>query len=446
MPEANILIIDDEVTLRTLLSRIISLEGYQVFEAGDTKQALKILAGENIHVVICDVKLPEASGVQLTAEIKLKYPSVEVILLTAYGTINDGVQAMKNGAFDYLTKGDQNQKIIPLLNKAVEKSQLQQKIETLETKIKHKFGFEKILGNSKQIKEAVALARKVAATSTTVLLTGETGTGKEVFAQAIHYEGSRKHKNFVAVNCSALSKEILESELFGYKQGAFTGAQRDKKGLFEEVNGGTLFLDEIAEMHVDLQSKLLRVLENNTFIRVGETKETKVDVRIIAATNRNLQTEIEKGNFRSDLFYRLSVFQIALPSLHERAADIEMLAHYFLQHFAATTNKSVSAFSPDFLSALKVHPWKGNIRELKNVIERAVILSNSEILDIDTLPYDFNLNSDLQVTSLSFDLQTMEKNHIKKVMAFTKGNKTEAARLLNIGLTTLYRKLEEYSI
>jgi DNA-binding NtrC family response regulator len=446
MADANVLIVDDEITLRSLLSRIISLEGYHVLEAGDSKQAMKILSKEIIHVVISDVKLPDANGIELTKEIKSKYPATEVIVLTAYGTINDGVQAIKNGAFDYLTKGDENHKIIPLVNKAAEKAFLQQKIVALENKIKQKFGFEKILGNSQITREAILLAKKVSTTNTTVLLTGETGTGKEVFAQAIHYEGQRKNKNFIAVNCSALSREILESELFGYKQGAFTGAQTDKKGLFEEANGGTLFLDEIAEMPVELQSKILRVLENNSFIKVGETKETIVDVRLIAATNRDIEKEIEKGNFRLDLFYRLSVFRIQLPSLGERTEDIEILANYFLLRFAENTNKKIYSFSNDFLTALKAHPWKGNVRELKNVIERAVILCDAEILDIDLLSYDFNISEDLTSSSSIFDLQLIEKNHIKKVIAYTKGNKTEAARLLNIGLTTLYRKIEEYKL
>lgn len=446
MADARILIIDDEITLRSLLSRIISLEGYHVMEAGNSKQALKILSKEIVHVVISDVKLPDANGIELTKEIKAKYPATEIIVLTAYGTINDGVQAIKNGAFDYLTKGDENHKIIPLVNKAAEKAFLQLKIVTLENKIKQKFGFEKILGNSKIIREAILLAKKVSATNTTVLLTGETGTGKEVFARAIHYEGLRKSKNFIAVNCSALSKEILESELFGYKQGAFTGAQHDKKGLFEEADGGTLFLDEIAEMPVELQSKILRVLENNSFIKVGATEETSVDVRLIAATNRDIEQETEKGNFRLDLFYRLSVFRIQLPALRERKEDIEMLAKYFLLRFAENTNKKIHSFSNDFLTALITHAWKGNVRELKNVIERAVILCDTEILDIDLLPYDFNLNSDISTSSSIFDLQMVEKNHIKKVLTYTKGNKTEAARLLNIGLTTLYRKIEEYKL
>ncbi|MBC8045329.1 MAG: sigma-54-dependent Fis family transcriptional regulator [Fimbriimonadaceae bacterium] len=441
----NVLIIDDEATLRSLLSRIISLEGFHVFEVSDAKQAFKILAKENIQAVISDVKLPDANGVELTKEIKLKYPALEIIVITAFGTIDDGVQAIKNGAFDYLTKGDHNHKILPLLNKAIDKAVLQQKIETLEKTIQQKFGFEKITGSSKQIKECIMLAQKVAQTDTTVLLTGETGTGKEIFAQAIHYESLRKSKNFIAVNCSALSKEILESELFGYKEGAFTGAQKDKKGLFEEANDGTIFLDEIGEMPLDLQAKILRVLENGTFIKVGETKETKTNVRLIAATNRNLTEEIDKNNFRLDLFYRLSVFQIQLPALKERKEDIEQLAHHFMLLFAKNTNKKIATMSAEFITLLRNHPWKGNIRELKNIIERAIILCDTNALDAHLLPYDFtSQDGDSKISE--FDLQNVEKNHVKKVLAYTKGNKAETARLLNIGLSTLYRKMEEYKL
>jgi two-component system NtrC family response regulator len=443
MSQDNILIIDDEERLRNLLARIIGLEGYTVMEVSNAKAGLKLLEKENFQLVISDVKLPDANGVDLTATIKSLYPHIEVIVLTAFGTIQDGVKAIKNGAFDYITKGDDNEKIIPLVSKAMDKARLQYKVLTLERKISSQYSFKNILGTSKAIRQAVELAQKVATTNTTVLLTGETGTGKEVFAQAIHYEGNRKSKNFVALNCSAFGKELLESELFGHKAGSFTGAMKDKKGLFEEANGGTIFLDEIGEMNIDLQAKLLRVLESGSFLKIGETKETKVEVRIIAATNRDLQKESESGNFRLDLFYRLSVFQIKLPSLQERKEDIKELAEHFTNFFSEKVNKRITGFNPDFLKALQQHPWKGNIRELKNIIERAVILAEGEQLSFESLPYDFDMSS---VPGSVFALEEMEKTHIRKVLAYAKGNKTEAARLLNIGLTTLYRKLEEYKI
>ncbi|HTA81867.1 MAG TPA: sigma-54 dependent transcriptional regulator [Bacteroidia bacterium] len=441
----NILIIDDEIKLRSLLSRIIGLEGYSVIEASTIKEGLKKLEKEQIDVVITDVKLPDGNGVELTQKIKSLYPQIEIIVITAYGTISDGVKAMKNGAFDYVVKGDDNDRIIPLLYRAIDKAQLQQRIYQLEKKVGKKYSFESIIGTSKQIKNAIDIAQKVAATDATVLLLGETGTGKEVFAQAIHYASNRKNKNFVAVNCSALGRELLESALFGHKAGAFTGAIKDTKGLFEEANGGTIFLDEIGEMDKDLQSKLLRVLETSEFLKVGESAPTKVNVRVIAATNRDLQKEAENGTFRADLYYRLAVFQIPLPSLRERQKDIELIAQYFLKQFSEKVNKRAPEMSADFIEKLKAYDWKGNIRELKNVMERIAILSGNPVLTVEDLPFEIK-NCATGHGSSSFSLSEMEKQHIQKVLEYTKGNKTESARLLGIGLTTLYRKLEEYKI
>lgn len=442
----KVLIIDDEEKLRTLLARIISLEGFDVLQADDCKSALKKLAQTDIDVVLCDVKLPDGNGVDLSKEIKDKYPLLEVILLTAYGNIPDGVRAIKNGAFDYITKGDDNNKIIPLINRAIEKVELVKRIQHLEKQLISKHSFDKIIGKSKAIQKAIELARKVASSDTTVLLTGETGTGKEVFAQAIHQESTRNKNNFVAINCSAFSKDLLESALFGHKAGAFTGATKDQKGLFEEANNGTIFLDEMGELALDLQSKLLRVLETGEFIRIGETIPTKVNVRIIAATNRDLQKEIEQGNFREDLFYRISVFQIYLPPLRERIIDIEDLAKNFLQIFAFKSNKKIKSVSNDFVEALKQHPWNGNIRELKNVIERSVILCDDELL-IEHLPAELHKASTQKGKTLSaFELASVEKLHIQKVLNYANGNKTKTAELLGIALTTLYRKISEYGL
>ncbi|MCX6291744.1 MAG: sigma-54 dependent transcriptional regulator [Bacteroidetes bacterium] len=440
----HILIIDDEDKLRSLLARIVSLEDFSVNEASDLKSGLKKLSQEEYQVVICDVKLPDGNGIEVTQKIKSLHPFTEVIILTAFGDIHDGVQAMKNGAFDYLVKGDDNEKIIPLIYRASEKAKLHQRIHQLEKKVSTRYGFENILGSSKAIVEVTELAKKVAATDATVLLLGETGTGKEVFAQSIHYGGARGNKNFVAVNCAAISREILESELFGHRAGSFTGAVKDKKGLFEEANDGTIFLDEIGEMSLDLQTKLLRVLETNEYMMVGDTRPTKVNVRIIAATNLDLAKEADKGNFRSDLFYRLAVFQIHLPPLRERTEDIEIMADYFLNFFAAKVNKPAPKMSVPFLDKLKTYPWKGNIRELKNIMERTLIMSAHTVLAKEDLPADI-LHFQSSATG-TFDLSSVEKQHILKVLSHTKGNKTEAARLMNIGLTTLYRKLEEYKI
>lgn len=446
---SKILIIDDEVQIRTLLTRMMELEGYDVCQAGDCRAALKQLELQNPDVVLCDVFLPDGNGVDLVLAIKKAAPNVEVILLTAHGNIPDGVQAIKNGAFDYITKGDDNNKIIPLISRAVEKARMNVRLEKLEKKVGQTYSFDSILGESKVLKDAVSLAQKVSGTDVPVLLTGETGTGKEVFAQAIHYSSKRARQNFVAVNCSSFSKELLESEMFGHKAGSFTGALKDKKGLFEEANNGTIFLDEIGEMAFELQAKLLRILETGEYIKIGDTKPTRVNVRIIAATNRNLSQEIVAGRFREDLFYRLSVFQIHLPPLRERAGDIRLLAKAFIKSFAEQLARPVVEIAPAFLEALDSQPWKGNIRELRNVIERSMIICESGYLDIADLPFDIqNAHYEHSNDSSpgSFELSAMERRHIARVLEYTKGNKTEAARLLKIGLTTLYRKIEEYKI
>ncbi|MBK8565425.1 MAG: sigma-54-dependent Fis family transcriptional regulator [Saprospiraceae bacterium] len=444
--KANILIIDDENDIRSLLSRIIRLEGYEVFQAENGAKGLKLLQQEKIHAIICDVKLPDANGVEMVPKIKAISPQSEVILLTAFGAIPDSVTAIKAGAFDYITKGDDNHKIIPLLSKAVEKALQQFESKEVSASANGKrHSFSKVVGQSKPMLHAIEMAKKVAATSTTVLLTGETGTGKEVFAQAIHGASGRSAKPFVAINCSALGKELLESEMFGHKAGSFTGAIKDKIGLFEEANGGTIFLDEIGEMDLILQAKLLRVLETGSFMRVGETKESHVDVRIIAATNRDLQTESDKGNFRLDLYYRLSVFNIRLPSLAERQDDIKLLAEHFIKLFTVKMGSKPLGMEDAFLKALTNHPWKGNIRELKNVIERAVILASGPNLSLDCLPYDFQYTESGNQLDL-MKLAEIEKLHIRKVLAHTNGNKTKSAELLGIGLATLYRKIEEYGL
>ena len=443
----TVLIIDDEEKLRSLMKRIISLEGFAVIEAGNLKQAEKILEKEQPEVLLCDVKLPDGNGVDFVSKVKSKYPAVEIILLTAYGNIPDGVQAIKNGAFDYIIKGDDNEKIIPLLNRAIEKVQLQRRVQQLQKQVGHQYSFENILGSSPTIQEAVQLAKKVATANTTVLLLGETGTGKEVFAQAIHQGSKRNDQPFIAVNCSSFSKELLESEIFGHKAGAFTGAIKEKKGLIEEANHGTLFLDEIGEMPMDLQTKLLRVLETNEFIKVGDSKPSNVDVRIIAATNRDLKQDVEHGKFREDLFYRLNVFTISLPPLRERKKDIPVLADHFLNLFADKTNKRINSIQPEVLKQLQAHDWKGNIRELKNTIERAVILEDSDQLTLSSLPFELqNIETNPHDNLSAFNLSTVEKLHIQKILHHTKGNKTKAAELLGIGLTTLYRKMEEYQI
>ena len=441
----TILIIDDEIKIRTLLARILELEGFEIYQAEDLKTGLNKIKTLTPEVILCDVKLPDGNGVEFAKEVKEKFPLIEIILLTAYGNIPDGVQAIKNGAFDYITKGDDNNRILPLLYRALDRVKYNKENEvsqeTTSTKLERKL----LLGKSPIFEQALQLAQKVAPTNATVLLTGETGTGKEVFATAIHQSSMRKDKNFIAINCSAFSKDLLESELFGHKAGAFTGAMKDKKGLFEEAHLGTIFLDEIGEMALDLQAKLLRVLESGEFIKIGETKPTKVDIRIIAATNRNLEKEIASGTFREDLFYRISVFHIELPSLRERVSDIELIVNQFIKHFNQYYQKNIKSIDNDVLLFLKKYSWPGNIRELKNMIERAIILSENEELSANDFPL-YIQTSETDQNENSLELTLMEKKHIQKVLKFTKGNKTKTAELLGIGLTTLYRKIAEYEL
>lgn len=442
----SILVVDDEDKLRGLLKRVISLEGYIVHEAADCKSALRMLRKEDIDVIVCDVRLPDGNGVELTRSIKSRYAEIEVILLTAHANIQDVVQAMRSGAFDYIIKGDDNNKLLPLIAHAMEKARLQKRVFRLQEQMKHTFSFEHIIGESAAIMKTIAMARKVTVSDTTVLLLGETGTGKELFAKAIHAGSGRASFPFVALNCSAFSKDLLESEMFGHKAGAFTGAMKDKKGLIEEAYGGTLFLDEIGEMQPDLQAKLLRVLEASQFFKVGSTVPTTANVRILSATNRNLPKQVKEGLFREDLFYRLNVFTVEIPPLRERQKDISLLAEYFVKLFADKLNKRVTGMSREFMQVLERQPWKGNIRELKNVIERAVILSEGEELGIDTLPVVWSMEPPGLQALQAFDLASAEKLHIQRVLDYTSGNKVAAAKLLNIGLTTVYRKLEEYGL
>lgn len=438
----QILVIDDEDPIRNLLARMIELEGYKVWKASDCQSALKLLKAQPFDVVLCDVFLPDGNGVDFIREIKKHRPEAEVILLTAHGNIPDGVQAIKNGAFDYITKGDDNRKIIPTISRAVDE------VEKKKGKVAPpvSYSFDSIIGSSNGLKQAVALARKVADTDVPVLLTGETGTGKEVFSHAIHYASPRSQYPIMAINCSAFSKDLLESELFGYKAGAFTGAMKDKPGLFEVANHGTVFLDEIGEMAFDLQARLLRVLETGEYIKVGDTKPTKVDVRIISATNRDLKKEIENGHFREDLYFRLSVFQIHLPPLRERKEDIEMLAETFLKRFSTKLKKEIKGMTSEVVDILKGAEWRGNIRELKNVMERSAIVCDEEVT-VQDLPIDLQCaGMDEEQGKEEFELAVIEQKHITKVLQYTRGNKTEAARLLKIGLDTLYRKIEAYHI
>lgn len=438
----NVLIIDDEERFRELLARVISLEGFEVFQAKNVREGFKTLEKESISVVVTDVKLPDGNGLEVLERIKKDYPLIEVIVITAFGTIQDGVNAMKQGAFDYISKGDEDDHIHVVVERAVEKAQMQSKLQHLEQRMESQYSFENIVGESEAIQEAKQMARKGARSDISVLLQGETGTGKELFAQAIHQASPRKNSPFVALNCSAFPKDLLESELFGYKKGAFTGADQSKKGLLEEADGGSLFLDEIGQMDVNLQAKLLRFLENKTFTKLGDTKQQSVNIRIIAATNKNLKEEAENGDFRNDLYYRLAGFTIDIPPLRERKEDISMLANFFL----GRVNNRVEDIDENVLDLLEEYTWKGNIRELKNVIERAAILAEGDRITVDQLPTELRQENQSFVSSVSHTLKEVERTHLKRVLDYVDGNKTKAAKILGIGTSTLYRKIEEYNL
>lgn len=436
--KGRVLFIDDEEQLRKLLTRIISLEEFNVTEAGSIKAALQILQRQSFDILLCDVRLPDGNGVDFVKIVRKDFPGMDIILLTAYGNIPDGIQAMKNGAFDYIVKGNDNDRIIPLLHQAMEQRKAAVKMSAGQT-----VSFNTIIGKTDAIKAAVKLAERVADTDATVLLLGETGTGKEVFANAIHQQSKRGKKSIIAINCSAFSRELLEAELFGYKAGAYTGANKDKKGLVEMAEGGTLFLDEVGELHIDLQAKLLRLLENGEYIKLGDSRISKANIRLVAATNRNLSRQVEEGFFRQDLYYRLNVFTIVLPTLRERSEDIPMLSQHFLAVFAARDNRQALQVSDTAMHLLQTYSWPGNIRELKNVLERAyVLVDEKEILPVH-LPFEIQQQ---QSGNTGLSLATVEKHHIHKMLQYAGGNKTRAARLLGIGLATLYRKIEEYHI
>ncbi len=454
MPTGTVLLIDDEAQLRTVVGRLLELEGYTVLQAPDARRGLQALQehADEVLLVLSDVKLPDGHGVALLPRFKEKGPLAEVVLMTAYGTVPDGVQAMKAGAFDYLTKGDSDDQLLVVVERAVEKARLQRRVADLERQVAGaQSTFDAIIGHAPALEAAKHLARQVAPTDATVLLGGPTGAGKELFAQAIHEASGRRHKAFVAVNCSAFSRELLESELFGYRKGAFTGAQADKKGLIEEASGGTLFLDEIGELELGLQAKLLRVLETQEFLKIGDTRPTRVNVRLVAATNRNLRQEADQGHFRPDLYYRLAGFEVVVPPLSARRTDLPALVQFFSRQLAAKLRRQPLALTDEALGALQRYSWPGNVRELKNVLERAAILTPAgQPLALDGLPVEVQLAAAEPAGPATAgderSLRRVEEQHIRRILLEVHGNKTEAARVLGIGLTTLYRKVQEYGL
>ena len=441
----SVLIIDDEPNIRTLLTRILSLEDCDVTSFETAKEGIDVVDRKFFHVALVDVLLPDMNGIDLIRILRERSPETEVIVITAFATIHDGVKAIKNGAYDYIEKGKDEDEIIQKVKNAAEKVILKLRVKQLENVIGKNIGFAALTGKSRAFSDAVEVAKKVAATDTTVLLLGETGTGKELFAQAIHNSSKRKDKKFCAINCSAIPKDLQESELFGYVKGAFTGAIKDKKGIFEEADEGTIFLDEIGDMNLDTQAKFLRVLETNSFNKVGDTRNTHVNVRVISATNKYLKSAIEKGNFKNDLYYRLNTISIYLPALRERKDDLQLLINKFIENYSVKFGKNIFKANSEFISILQAYTFPGNIRELKNIIERALILCNGNELTAKDLPEEIFENNSHNI-SQSDSLKEIEKQHILKVYLENNHNKTITAEKLGIGSVTLYRKLKEYDV
>ncbi|MCF7927731.1 MAG: sigma-54 dependent transcriptional regulator [Spirochaetales bacterium] len=444
----QILIVDDEKNIREGLKKALEMEEYEVLLAADGEEGWKAMNRGDVDLVIADLKMPKMSGGELLKRIVSAYPTVPVIILTGHGTIESAVEAMRDGAYDFLTKPVNLDRLFLLMKRALSNRALVLQHEALQEELEKKKHTSNIIGRSPQMKKIFELIEQVAPTKASVLITGESGVGKELIADAIHNLSSRKEKPFIKVHCAALAESLLESELFGHEKGAFTGAISRKRGRFELANRGDIFLDEIGEINQSVQIKILRVLQEKRFERVGGEETLEVDVRIISATNRDLKKEIEEGRFREDLFYRLNVVNINIPPLRERKDDIPLLTSAFLKEFAKENEKSVEGIDPEARSALYRYSWPGNVRELRNCIESAVVMSKKPILTLDDLPPSVLSGSedDAIKIPLGSTLQEAEKQVIKATLLSQKGNKSKTAETLGIGRKTLHRKVQEYAI
>ena len=446
---ARILVVDDQANVRKTYAMLLTANGHDVVQAKNGEEGLKILGEEQFDLVISDMKMEPVDGMTLLRSGREIAPDTEFLLVTGFSSVKDGVDAMKAGAYDYITKQTNTEELLLLVSKAIEKRKLSGQLKFLQARIHGSEAVERIIGNSQALRNALTIVEKVAPTDTTVLLLGESGTGKELVAEAIHQLSNRRNKNFVPVNCGAIPPNLEESTLFGHVKGSFTGAVANKDGLFKEADGGTIFLDEIGEMQVDTQAKLLRVLQQMVINRVGDTKPTKVDVRIIAATNRDLKQMVDEGLFRLDLYYRLNVISLQLPPLRERGDDVLELANFFAAQLSEKMNKPYKGCAPQLLEYLRNYSWPGNIRELQNIIERLVILSEGPNLDETHLPKDVlqgaaaaNGATGLQELTLA----EMERRYILDILERYDGQKSVAAEKLGISTTTLWRKLKEYGV
>jgi len=465
---SNILIIDDEESMRHMLSIILKKEGYEVVSAESGQQALKVLGKDDFNFILCDIRMPDMDGLEFLRRLKTQdarheikdlslepsafSPQPVVIMMSAYGTIDTAVECMRLGAYDYISKPFKADEIIITLKKAEERERLKSENIRLKKAFQEDFDFRNIIASSPQMLDIFNLIEKVAGYNTTVLITGESGTGKELIAKAIHYNGSRKDKPFIAINCGAIPETLLESELFGHVKGAFTDAVRSKSGLFEEADGGTIFLDEIGELPKELQVKLLRVLQEGELRKVGDSKSRKIDVRVIAATARDLSGEIKKGNFREDLFYRLNVVPVTIPPLRERQGDIPLLVNHFTVIYAKKFGRPIRGVNDEAMKYLISYPWPGNVRELENVIERAVILEDADMIKSENLPFikEPSAISHQPSANTGFSIkkaeEAIEKELITKALEMTHGNKTKAAELLEISHRALLYKIKEYGL
>ena len=448
----RILVVDDDPSLRRVLQAHLEHEGYEVAVTASAQQTLSVLQLRHFDLVITDLKMPEMSGLELLQHVRLQYPQTIIIMLTAFGTVDTAVEAMKAGAYDYLTKPVHSDEMSLVVRRALDHVRLVEQVRTLRLSLNKKYGFENILGRSPVLLEVLDMAERAAHSNSTVLIRGETGTGKELLARAIHFNSSRRDNPLVTINCGAIPKELLESELFGHKRGAFTGAVVDKRGRIELADGGTLFLDEIAEMSPDLQVKLLRLIQEGEIEKVGSVSKIKVDVRIIAATHRELQAMIEDGTFREDLYYRLAVIPLVIPPLRERSEDIPDLVQYFFRKSQQKNARPDLAMPSALLPYFARYRWPGNVRELENVVERIVVLARGSDITIEDLPQFLRqekpgidaLEIDLPPQGISLD--AIEKELILRALHRCDWNQTHAARYLDISRKTLIYRIEKYGI
>jgi two-component system response regulator AtoC len=450
---ARVLLVDDEENLRLALKTYLRKQGYEVVAAGDVEAALGQCAKDAFDFVITDVRMPGRSGLELLAELRAKHPATTVIVMSAYGSIDQALDAIRSGAYDYVAKPFKPEELGFVLKKAEEREALRRQNRELRAAMIEAHRFEELLGRSEAMKLVFNTVAKVAPFKTTVLITGESGTGKELVARAIHRRSPRANKNFVTINCGAIPETLLESELFGHKRGAFTDANQDKKGLFEEADGATLFLDEVGELPLSLQVKLLRVLQEGTFRRLGETQDRKCDVRVIAATLRDLQADVKSGRFREDLFYRLNVLNVGVPPLRQRREDIPLLVDHFIHRYNAKLGTKVTGLDPQASKVVYEYNWPGNVRELENTVERAMVLADAPVLRVADLPDKLRepqdpVAAELAKGDLSVKRTTrvIEEILIRRALERTKGNRTRAADLLEISHRALLYKIKEYGI